>query len=103
MAYFYRRPNGMYYARIRVPASLRAIYPYAELRRSLNTSSHAVASRESLAVALRWKREFQQQKAMIDRQKLHEGSPLLLTPGRVSIGVAAGFIDRKSTRMNSSH
>src|SRR3546814_18747725 len=29
---------------------------------------------------------------MIDRQKLHEGSPLLLTPGRVTIGVAAGFI-----------
>lgn len=91
MAYFYRRPNGVYYARIRVPDALRAVFGAPDLRRSLHTSDHALASRLALAAALEWKSEFQRL-LMFDANKLLTGSPLLHTAGLISLGDAAQLI-----------
>lgn len=91
MAYFYRRPNGVYYARIRVPDALRAVFGAPDLRRSLRTSDHSLASRLALAAALEWKSEFQRL-LMFDANKLLTGSPLLHTAGLISLGDAAQLI-----------
>ena len=91
MAYFYRRPNGVYYARIRVPDALRAVFGVPDLRRSLHTSDHTLASRLALAAALEWKSEFQRL-LMFDANKLLTGSPLLHTAGLISLGDAAQLI-----------
>lgn len=91
MAYFYRRPNGVYYARIRVPDALRAVFGAPDLRRSLHTSDHAMASRLALAAALEWKSEFQRL-LMFDANKLLTGSPLLHTAGLITLGDAAQLI-----------
>lgn len=89
MAYFYRRPNGVYYARIRVPDPLRAIFGAPDLRRSLHTSDRALASRLALAAAFEWKSEFQRLRLMIDAHKLVTGSPLLHMPGLISLADAS--------------
>lgn len=89
MAYFYRRPNGVYYARIRVPDALRAVFGAPDLRRSLRTSDHALASRLALAAAFEWKSEFHRLHLMLDAQKLVAGSPLLLTSGLICLDDAA--------------
>lgn len=89
MAYFYRRPNGIYYARIRVPDSLRAVFGSPDLRRSLHTSDYALASRLALAAAFEWKTEFQRLRSMFDSRKLVAGSPLLSQPGLITLRDAA--------------
>jgi hypothetical protein len=92
MAYFYRRPNGVYYARIRVPDALRAVLGAPDLRRSLHTSDHALASRLALAAAFEWKSEFQRLRKMFDAQKLVTGSPLLKLPGLISLVDASAMV-----------
>jgi integrase len=92
MAYFYRRPNGVYYARIRVPDALRAVFGAPDLRRSLHTSDHALASRLALAAAFEWKSEFQRLRKMFDAQKLVSGSPLLKLPGLISLADASAEV-----------
>jgi integrase len=92
MAYFYRRPNGIYYARIRVPDALRPAFGASDLRRTLHTSDHALASRLALAAAFEWKSKFEQMLSMLDIKKLVTGSPLLLTTGLISLEDAAPAI-----------
>ncbi|MDR6539466.1 site-specific integrase [Variovorax soli] len=89
MAYFYRRRSGIFYARIRVPETLRGVLGSSDLRRTLNTSDYSVAARLALEVALGWKKDFQRIQAMIDAKKLTTGSPVLLTTGLISLADAA--------------
>lgn len=91
MAYFYRRSSGVYYARIRVPDALRIVLGASNLRRSLHTADHALASRLALAAAFEWKSEFQRL-LMFDANKLLTGSPLLHTAGLISLDDAAQLI-----------
>ncbi|HMW22137.1 MAG TPA: hypothetical protein PKC59_01785 [Burkholderiaceae bacterium] len=76
MAYCYRLPSGIYYARIRVPGDLLPVLPKPNLRRSLRTTDFDQASRLALAAALEWKTHFARLRAMHDPQKLVTGSPL---------------------------
>jgi integrase len=89
MAYFFRRPSGIYYARIRVPGDLSAFFDAPFLRRSLHTTDHALASRLALVAALEWKTEFHRLRTMLDPRKLVTGSPLLSTPGLITLADAA--------------
>jgi integrase len=92
MAYFYRRPNGVYYARVRVPDALRAVYGSPDLRRTLNTSDHSTAQRLALMAAFEWKSEFERIYSMLDAKKLAAGSPILLSGGLISLDEAADAV-----------
>lgn len=89
MAYFYRRSSGLFYARIRVPETLRSHFSTQELRRSLNTTDRALARHLALAAALQWKAEFSRLSGDMDLVKLSAGSPLLLSGGVVKLADAA--------------
>lgn len=89
MAYFYRRSSGLFYARIRVPETLRSHFSTQELRRSLNTTDRALARHLALAAALQWKAEFARLSGEMDLVKLSAGSPLLLSSGMVKLADAA--------------
>jgi len=86
--YLFRR-NGWFYARLRVPHSLRKTYGESDLRVSLGTNEYSAARMRVLEVVLRWKREFARAHAMLDAERLVAGSPLLKGDGLIALERAA--------------
>lgn len=86
--YLYRR-NGNFYARIRVPQSLRAAYAQPDLRKSLDTTNYAEARFRVLEAVLSWKRDFLRIQAMLDACQVVAGSALLQGDGMMALDSAA--------------
>lgn len=86
--YLYRR-NGRFYARLRVPDSLRIFYGRSDLRMSLGTSDHKDAKFRILETVLAWKRDFYRIQEMLDIRQVVTGSPLLHGEGLITIQNAA--------------
>lgn len=86
--YLYRR-NGRFYARLRVPRQLQAVYGRPDLRTSLDTTDYATARHRVLEVVLGWKRTFVRMTALLDPQRLQAGSPLLTGDGLIPLESAA--------------
>jgi integrase len=87
-SFLYRR-NGRFYARLRVPQNLQALYLKSDLRVSLNTSDYSAACLRVLETVLSWKRAFVRLQAMLDARQVVTGSPLLLIAGLMPIADAA--------------
>jgi hypothetical protein len=87
-SFMYRR-NGRYYARLRIPSQYQAVYGRTHLRKSLDTSDLAVARVRLHEVVLRWRREFERLKTMLDADRVLAGSPLLVGDGLISVGSAS--------------
>jgi hypothetical protein len=87
-SFTYRR-NGRYYARLRIPKQYQAVYARTHLRQSLGTTDANVARIRVHEVLLRWRRDFERVKVMLDLDRLSTGSPLLLGDGLVTLGSAA--------------
>lgn len=87
-SFIYRR-NGRYYARLRIPKQYQAVYGRTHHRKSLGTADIAVARIRVHEVVLRWRREFDRLKTMLDVARVAVGSPLLLGEGLITIGSAS--------------
>jgi hypothetical protein len=86
--YLFRR-NGRFYARLRIPRLLQAVYGKPDLRVSLDTVDYPTARLRVLEVVLGWKRTFARMTAMLDPRQLVAGSPLLAGDGLIPIESAA--------------
>lgn len=89
MANFLYRRGARYYARLRIPRPLRAVYGKSDLRVSLETNDYGEARLRVLEAVLAWRRDFQRIKAMLDARQVVAGSALLLGDGLIPLASAA--------------
>ncbi len=105
--YLFRR-NGRFYARLRIPRHLHAVYGKLDLRVSLDTADYSTARLRVLEVVLGWKRTFARMTGMLDPIRLVAGSPLLKGDGLITLESAARelglhVIDMLTEARNRAH
>src|SRR5262245_30527349 len=96
------RRGSKYYVNIRVPKDLRRILKKDIIRRSLHTSDPREAVRRVRLEGVRIHAEFEEQRAKFRAEKT-QPRDLSAISEREAYAIAFHYLDRKSTRLNSSH